>query len=69
MADLDPSKTAGDYLKPAAYLDEDVRLEIAMRHLQRSGQRLAIVLGRDRKEIGVVSLQDILKAIFGEVTL
>ncbi len=69
VADLDPSKTAGDYLKPAAYLDEDVRLEIALRHLQRSGQRLAIVLGRDRKEIGVVSLQDILKAIFGEVTL
>lgn len=69
VGDLEPGKTAGDHLKPAAYLDEDMRLETAMRHLQRGGQRLAIVLGRDRKEIGVVSLQDILQAIFGEVSL
>jgi magnesium and cobalt exporter, CNNM family len=67
--DFDANKTAGDYLKPALYLDEDVRLEVALRQLQRSGQRLAIVLGRDRNEIGIVSLQDILKAIFGEVSL
>jgi CBS domain containing-hemolysin-like protein len=38
-----------------------------MRRLQRSGERLGIVLGRDRREIGVISLQDILKVIFGEV--
>lgn len=69
VAGAEPGKTAGDHLKPAAYLDEDMRLETAMRHLQRGGQRLAIVLGRDRKEIGVVSLQDILQAIFGEVKL
>jgi CBS domain containing-hemolysin-like protein len=37
--------------------------------LQRSGQRLAIVLGRDRREIGILSLQDVLKFIFGEVSL
>ena len=30
---------------------------------------LAIVLARDRSELGIVSLQDILKAIFGEVKL
>jgi magnesium and cobalt exporter, CNNM family len=67
--DFDPGKTVGDYLKPALYLDEDMRLEVALRQLQRSGQRLAIVLGRDRSEVGIVSLQDILKAIFGEVSL
>jgi CBS domain containing-hemolysin-like protein len=66
--DFDPRKTVGDYLKPALYLDEDMRLEVALRQLQRSGQRLAIVLGRDRSEVGIVSLQDILKAIFGEVS-
>jgi CBS domain containing-hemolysin-like protein len=37
--------------------------------MQRSGQRLAIVLGRDQREVGIVSLQDILKVIFGEVRL
>lgn len=67
--DFDANKTVGDYLKPALYLDADMRLEVALRQLQRSGQRLAIVLGRDRAEIGIVSLQDILRAIFGEVRL
>ena len=66
---LDLSKTAGDYVRPALYLEEDLRLEVALRRMQRSGHRLAIVLGRDQKEIGLISLQDMLKAIFGEVSL
>ena len=37
--------------------------------MQRAGQRLAIVLARDRSEIGVVTLEDILKLMFGEVKL
>jgi CBS domain containing-hemolysin-like protein len=40
-----------------------------MRRMQRSGQRLAIVLGRDQRETGLVSLGDILQTIFGEVSL
>ena len=66
---LEEAKTAGDFLKPALYLDDETRLEIALRQMQRTGQRLAIVLGRDRSELGVVSLEDILKVIFGEVKL
>ena len=66
---IDPAKTAGDYLKPAIFLDDEMRLEVALRQMQRTGQRLAIVLGADRVELGVVSLQDILKVIFGEVQL
>ena len=57
------------YTQPALYLEEDLRLEIALRRMQRGGQRLAIVLGRDRREIGILSLQDVLKVIFGEVSL
>lgn len=68
-SDLDPRKKVGDYVRPASFIDADMRLEEAMRHLQRAGQRLAIVLARDGREIGIVSLQDILKAIFGEVRL
>jgi CBS domain containing-hemolysin-like protein len=51
------------------FLEEDMRLEVALRRMQRSGQRLAIVLGRERREIGLLSLQDVLKVIFGEVSL
>ncbi len=60
---------AGDALKPALFLEEDLRLELALRRMQRSGQRLGIVLGRDQRETGVISLEDILKVMFGEVRL
>lgn len=66
---LDVSRPVSDYMKPALLLDEDVRLEVALRRLQRSGQRLAIVLSREQREIGILSLQDVLKFIFGEVSL
>ncbi len=69
QSDFDAGKTAGDYVKPALYLNDEMRLEEALRRMQRSGQRLAIVLGRDQRELGIVSLQDILKFIFGEVSL
>ncbi len=68
-ADLDVTKAAGDYLQPALYLDHETRLEVALRQMQRTGQRLAIVLGPDRAEWGTVSLQDVLKVIFGELSL
>jgi CBS domain containing-hemolysin-like protein len=69
QAALDLGRLAADYTKPALYLDEDLRLEVALRRMQRGGQRLAIVLGRDRREIGIISLQDVLRVIFGEVSL
>jgi CBS domain containing-hemolysin-like protein len=40
-----------------------------LRRLQRAGQPLAVILGRDKQELGIVSLEDILKTIFGEVKL
>jgi putative hemolysin len=67
--DLDLAKRVGDYLKPALFLDDSTRLEVALRRMQRSGQRLAIVLSPDSSEIGILSLQDVLKIIFGEVSL
>ena len=69
QAELDVQRPVGECIKPALFLDEGLRLEIALRHLQRSGQRLAIVLNRERREIGILSLQDVLKVIFGEVSL
>lgn len=69
QAELDPNKRAGDYLQPAFYMEEEMPLEAALKRMQRSGQRLGIVLGRDKREAGIVSLQDILKVIFGEVKL
>ena len=66
---LEAQKPLANFLRPAIYLDEDLRVEDAFRRMQRSGQRMAIVLGPDRREIGIVTLEDILKAVFGEVSL
>jgi CBS domain containing-hemolysin-like protein len=67
--DLDHQKPVTAYLTPALFFGEDTRLEVALRRMQRAGERLAVVLARDGTEIGTVSLEDILKVIFGEMKL
>ena len=61
------SRPASQYLKPALFLDENTRLEPALRQMQRSGQRVAVLLDRNKNECGVVGLRDILQVVFGEV--
>ena len=67
--DLDLQKPAALHMTPALFLGEDTRLEVALRRMQRAGERLAIVLAHDGSEMGIVSLEDILKLMFGEVKL
>lgn len=67
--DLDPAKPARDYMSPALFLPADLPVEEALRRLQRTGARLAVVLGADQREQGILSLQDILRVIFGRVPL
>ncbi|HEY3860571.1 MAG TPA: CNNM domain-containing protein [Verrucomicrobiae bacterium] len=67
--DVDPARPARDYLQPAFYLPEDLHVEEALRRMQHTGWRLAIVLGRDNREAGLLTLQDLLKVIFGELNL
>jgi putative hemolysin len=66
---LDPQSPVSMHMTPALFLGEDTRLEVALRRMQRAGERLVVVLARDGSEIGVVSLEDILKVMFGEVKL
>lgn len=66
---LDVNQPVQAFVRPALFVNEDIRLENVLRRMQRSGQRLAIVLGRDHRESGIVSLQDVLRVIFGEVSL
>jgi CBS domain containing-hemolysin-like protein len=66
---LEPSGTVAEYLTPPLYIDEDSRVHDALRRMQRTNQRMAVVLSRERREIGLVTLEEILKVIFGEVRL
>ena len=67
--DFNATKPVSVWVTPALFLDEELRVEVALRRMQRSGQRLAVVLNHERREIGIVTLQDMLKTIFGEVSL
>jgi putative hemolysin len=67
--DLDLQTPVATHMTPALFLGEDTRLEIALRRMQRAGERLAVILARDGKEIGIVTLEDILKTMFGEMKL
>ena len=64
--DYDGSKLAGDYMQPALFLPADLKVETALKRMQRSGQWLAIVTSESQKEAGIVSLQDILKVVFSD---
>ena len=55
------------YVQPALFLPETATLEEALRRMQKSGQRMAIILGQDQREAAVLALTDILKFLFGEV--
>jgi len=66
---IDENKTVAHYVRSGIYLDENLPLDRAMRRMQDQGQRLAVVLDRNRREIGVISLQDILRAVFGKLSL
>jgi CBS domain containing-hemolysin-like protein len=67
--EVDPARPAREYLQPAYYLPEDLHVEEALRRMQHTGWRLAVVMGRDNRETGLLTLQDVLKVIFGEVNL
>lgn len=62
-------RKVGDLVTPALFLDLSVRLDEALRRMQRGGQRLAIVLGASGEEVGIITLSDVLRSVFGEVTL
>lgn len=64
--DYDSDKLASEYMQPALFLPADLKVEAALKRMQRSGQWLAIVTSESQKEAGIVSLQDILKVVFSD---
>ena len=56
---VSPDAPARQYLRPALYFDDSMRLEAALRRMQRSGQHFAVVLGPNRRETSLVTLWDI----------
>ncbi len=53
---------------PATYIGEEIGVQEALRRLQRTGHRVAVVLGRNRREIGLITIEDVLGIILREAT-
>lgn len=65
LPERDLERPVGHFLESALFLDEDVRLEAVLRVMRRSGQRVVIILDKRKREMGVVSLPDVLGEVFG----
>jgi len=63
------ARPIGVRIIPALYISDHVAVEEALRRLQRSGQQIAVVLDADRREVGIVGFEEILRSIFGEVKI
>lgn len=54
------------YLTSVLYFEEDSTLEHVLRRMEKTGQRMAVVLARNRQEIGIVTLESVLNMILQE---
>lgn len=66
-ADGARSRPLESLVQPALFVEVDARLEAALKAMRRGRQRFAVVLDRERREVGVITLNDILGSMFGEV--
>ncbi len=64
--DYDENKPTKDYIQPPLFLPSYLKVEAALKRMQRSGHWLAIVTSESQREVGIVALKDILKVVFNE---
>ena len=66
---LSSSEPIQNFIVPPAILRAKTTLDDALQQMKASGQRLAIVVDNQQREVGVVSINDILRSIFKEMNL
>lgn len=69
IEDLDEERAITDFINPPIRFRPEVHLRDALEKMQKTGQRMAIVLDNEGRELGIVTLQDILGGIFGKLNL
>ena len=67
LADTDTGRTASEFIEPAMFQNADAGVGAVFQLLQRTGRRHAIILDKDNKEIGIVTVEDILGLVFGRL--
>ncbi|MBP5761170.1 MAG: DUF21 domain-containing protein [Verrucomicrobia bacterium] len=69
---LDESKNecpVTDFIQPPVTVGSDLHLKEALRKLQKTGQRMAVVIDGNGTELGIITLRDVLGAVFGQTNL
>jgi len=67
LPELEWKRPVGHFIESTLYQDEDVRLQQLLQTMQRSGQRVVVILDKQKRELGIVTLSDILRVVFGEI--
>jgi CBS domain containing-hemolysin-like protein len=63
----DAAKTAFDLARPAFYVYKKKKADDLMQEMQRAGVQVAVVVNEYSDAIGIVSMEDLLEEIFGEI--
>lgn len=70
FSEADSEQTSvGQFTTPAFKLKQETPLDEALQQMKASGARLAVVVDPQEREIGVVSINDILRKIFTDLDL
>ncbi|MBE7501865.1 MAG: DUF21 domain-containing protein [Verrucomicrobiales bacterium] len=64
-----PEQPVKDLMREVFRLEASLRLEEALPRFQRSGHRLAVVVDGAGRMVGLITLSDLLRRLFGEVAL
>ncbi len=67
--ELDTTLPVEKFASQALYLKANLPLDAALQEMKKAGHRVAIVMDRNNREIGVISLNAILRKIFKDVDL
>lgn len=57
-----------DFIKDAEYLKAEIPTDDALMRMQKAKQRMALVVNKDNKVIGIVTIKDLVEEIVGELT-
>ena len=69
---LDESKSecpVTDFIQPPVTMSPALHLKEALKKLQKTGQRMAVVIDENGTELGIITLRDVLGAVFGKSNL